>query len=55
VTFGKCFEFIALLSTYCSQNSLPRNLSFCLLTQFLKFFQSDLVQPTHYVESILHW
>jgi hypothetical protein len=33
---------------------LPRNLSFCLLTQFLKFFQSDIVQPTHYIKSILY-
>jgi hypothetical protein len=26
-----------------------------LLTQFLKFFQSDILQPTHYIESLLHW
>ena len=55
VTFSKCFEFITLLSTDCGQNLLPRNLSFCLLTQFLKFFQSGIVQPTRYIESILHW
>ena len=37
VTFSKCFEFITLLSTDYGQNSLPRDLSLCLLTQLLKF------------------
>jgi len=48
-------EFNTLLSTDCGQNSLPRDLPFRLLTQFLKFFRSDIVQPTRYIESILHW
>ena len=48
-------EFNTLLSTDCGQNSLPRDLSLCLLTQLLKFLQGNIVQPTHYIESMLHW
>jgi len=34
--------------TDCSENSFSGNLSLCLLTEFMKFFQSDIVKPIHY-------
>jgi len=48
MTLSQCFDFIALLSTDCSEKPFSRNLSLRLLTQFVGFFQADMVQPTQY-------
>jgi hypothetical protein len=43
MSFSQSLQFIALLSTDCSKNAFPRNLSLCPFTEILKFFQSDIV------------
>jgi hypothetical protein len=43
MSFSQCLQFIALLSTDCSKNPFPRDLSLCSFTEILKLFQSDIV------------
>ena len=43
MSFSQCLQFIALLSTDCSKNTFPRNLSLCSFTEILKRSQSDIV------------
>jgi len=55
MALSQCFDFIALLWTDCSENPFSRNLSLRLLTQFVEFFEADMVQPTHYFKLELQW